>query len=361
MYCKECGILMLANALFCNNCGAKVEQAQTQVPAGHIQNSYETPYSGTMVGIHVKGAKPANYALAVFFGFLMFVFCVLFLMVLNARLALRPEAIERMTAQIDIPNIRVGRMMNLEGRAYDRDITLSEWIYDQIHPSVIRRHNITLRSVENLLDALPIDEFAATTLTRYSYSLLAGNINVRIPNRDIENFIRSNEWIFSRELGITFTERDYDLINNGLNDIDLHRLSHLGTILDDAGINYSLIRWGLSSIVLAALLLMAASMMVCIFFTCGFRLYKTCVSSGIVLICSGVVIGLLGILLNTIVASFVPASIDGALINAILRGIQNTIMLTGLVALVAGIAPIAIVFGVTRKVSKRIILSNNFI
>ena len=348
MYCKECGVLMVANALFCNNCGVKVQHVQTQVPAEHIQNLHETPYSGTMVGIHGRKIKPVNYALAVLFGILMFIFCVLFLMTLNARLSLRPEAIEGMTAQIDIPNIRVGRMLNLESRAYDRDITLSEWIYDLIHPSVIRRHNITLRSVENLLDALPIDEFAATTLTRYSDSLLAGNINVRIPNRDIENFIRNNEWIFSRELGFVLSERDHVLLNNELNAIDLHRLSHLGTILDDAGINYSLIRWGLSSIVLAVLLLMAVLMIACKFFLCNFGLYRTCVSSGIVLICSGVAIGLLGILLNTIVASFVPAHIDGALINALLRGIQNTIMLTGLVALIAGIAPIAVVFGVTR-------------
>lgn len=352
MHCGNCGKLMIANAIFCNNCGAKAQHAQAQMPTEHIQNSDDITNSVSAEKTLVKNSKPANYALAVFFGFLIFVFCILFLAILNIRGTLSEGAIESMMARIDIPNIRVGRMLNLEGRAYDRNITLSEWIYDEIPTANIQQHNITLRSIESLLDALPINEFAATILTRYADGLLTGDVNIRIFNREIENFVRNNEWIFSRELGVEITEEDYILLNNELNTLDLQHISHLGGILNDIDVNPSLIRWGLSIPLLIVLVLLVILTLVGIFFVCGFKLRKTCVSLGIVLMCVGVVFGFFRIMLNTLVSNIVPVNVDGALVNAFLAGIQNSIMLTGLASLIIGIIPIAIVIGVTRIAKK---------
>ena len=339
MYCTNCGKPITKNAAFCISCGSML--GKTQTPSN--DNSKTQANS-------IK-PKKTRYALAVLFGFLMFVFCVSALMSFIVRQALSPIAIERMISQIDIPNIRVGQMLDLEGEAYDRNIPLYEWVYTELHVAGIPLDDVTMQTVENLLYLLPICDFLSSTLTRYANGLFAGNENVHVTARELVGFIRRNDRLISRHLGIVITEEELGELYNVLNEAELPEVTHLGTVLDDAGVNLTLVRWGLSLFTLIGFTLLALSMLACMLFLCNLSFRETFMYLGTISVCVCAVFGISRITFGVLISNIMPSSFDEALVNALTRGIQNSILLTALVFMIIGavLITLSVVIGIKRQ------------
>ena len=340
-FCTNCGNPITTNAAFCVNCGVKLQTEQ--VPP---------QFNPVFPPIEMKPKKP-RYAMAILLGSLMFVFCVMALLIFNVRQALSTDAIERMIFQIDIPNIRVGQMLNLEGEAYDRNITLRELVYTELRAVNGHLDNITMQTVENLMDALPIEAFLSTILTRYADGLLDGDADIRIYAHDLENFIRINEIIISRELGVVLSEEDFVILNEMLDEVNLTELTHLGTVADDIGINLSHVQRGLSPVLQNVFMLLALSMLVCILLLCNLSIHRVSMSLGIVFVCVGVVFGIVRIMIGVLITNIVPPIIEEALVNALVGGIQNPILTTMLGSLIIGVILITLPVVIELR-SKRI-------
>ena len=331
MFCQKCGYRSEnPGEAFCIKCGTPRRNNPAPVPPA-------------------KTPKRPRYVLAVIFGFLMFLFLVPSLAIFNVREAFNPNAIHRMVSRIDIPNIQVGQMLDQILDLGQDDIPLYEWIYTEIAAADIRIDDFTIRSVERLFYALPIDAFLSDILARYVDGLLTGDEDVRIFAWEIENFVRQNEAIISAELGIELTAQDFNAIYDAMQEIELEQISHLGTIMEDANIDLSPIQIGFSPVFPIGFALLALAMLVCMFFVGRLTLRGECMGSGIVLACTGTVFGIVRIISNILISNNVPPDIDIALINALVSGLQNSISLTAIISFVVGAVLISVYFITGRR------------
>lgn len=334
MICTNCNTKAEGNDVFCGECGSKLAAnvANVATPPPPVQNIpqpvQETP-PHTKIGIV---ASIASVLVCMVIGILL----IVFFSVYTVRSALSVSSIGGILEDTDIGNIRVGRMLNLDGDAYQRDITLSNWILGELDTSVVDRYSITRRNIDNLLNHPRLQAFAEDIISRYAQGLLGGH-NAYISTREIMNFINRNEHLLYNELGVELTNRDMAEIENFLEENDIQTMSSLDHILEDVDLDMSLVHRGLSVLTLVLLAVIIVLFMSLVFFLCKMRFSQTFIRCGIAIIVSGAVFTIFMFASNTLVIRIIPVEIDSRLVDMVLGNFRGTGVVSGVVAMCVGI------------------------
>ena len=330
MKCEQCSHIETGRGAFCPKCGAKLIAITT-----------------------TKKLSPLNHLAAVPVVALAFVFCIGLLIILTARVGLGESAILGNLRSVNFATLEVGQMLDFGSQAHPRSTPLDEWVLSELHPRIIRTHNITRRDLENLINRLPIAEFMEDKLIRYGQGILRGVGSTNVNERDIIHFIQRNEHLFYRELGAEFSPRDYDYVRDALYDMDIGHLSRLDTLLGRD--NVTRLQWALSWVAVAGLAVITLMLFAIIFLILKRQARLLLAYIGAITVAAGVLFLVPMFGLNALVIGMIPTEVDERLVIGVLSGMRSIGMTMGLVAAIVGIllAMISMLMGILQKASHK--------
>lgn len=340
MNCANCGRELNAEARFCTGCGAPFEIPAQKPPAKKKTRPPKPP---------AKKLSAGAYVAAVFLSILLFILGMSVCVIIIGRSAISPQMLVRTVDELEISTVRVGVMFEMEGRAYEEDFTVAEWLYYNIHNDWARDYDldISYRAIRNLLESQAATDFIADIADRYVQAVL-NERSVFISNSEIVHLVRANEQLFYRETGIRLVQSDYDRIRETLVEIEFETITRVEPSDD---FNAAPVRLALSNLMLGIFIALAVLTLAGIFFTLRMRLVPTGVCAGVVLIVNGVFFTVFSLI--TAILEFIPEA-DADITHALLSGVRRTGSQIGLGTLAAGvviIVAVIIVKAATRKKS----------
>jgi len=194
----------------------------------------------------------------VFLTVLTFIFCFAAVSVLIVRDITKQDNIEQIVENVDLANLRVGGILGSE----DRNVTLTELIYDNTDTYFIVNLDISEARIEKLIEKSSLKSFIASKLNDYLLDVYTGTGGGRITKREIIALIDRNISVISNEFGTEFTFYSDSLSIYLDENINLDNLA-LKTLVD---INFlSILRWGLSYYGITVMFLLCAILLVLIY------------------------------------------------------------------------------------------------
>jgi hypothetical protein len=218
------------------------------------------------------------------------------------------------------------------------DNEMARMVLENISAGIIAEYNITQDRVALFITREASRTFIAEQLVKYVNAFRQGYVNYFISVDDITHFIRENEAAIRRDIGYPFYDGDYANIRNYLIDGNVMEQYTIFTILTNANINVDLIQGIFSTVSLVAAWLSSAALGGCIV-AANLKYLKTMLSdAGAALCINGVIFLILGLLADSVVASFVSEYISREAVSDLLSNATTNSLYFGVGYLVAGIA-----------------------
>ena len=196
--------------------------------------------------------------ISVFLTILVFVFFLAAVSILIVRDITKPDKIEQMVENVDIANLRVGGVFGGE----DRNVTLTEWIYDNIDSYLISVLDITEDRIAKIIEKSSLKPFIAAKLNDYILDVYSDTGNGKITEEEILYFFDKNKDIVSNEFG-TMVSLDPGSLSSYLDETGILDGFALKGLIDENRLR--IIRWGLSYYGITVIFLLCAILLIPIY------------------------------------------------------------------------------------------------
>ncbi len=271
----------------------------------------------------------------------------------GVRTIISANTIEQMIKDIDIAD------MVAEGISEGETESLAEALYDDYYEAAVNGNADVILSEEELeefFEESTIDDFVAEKGGEYISALISGDTSVKITKKELLDLVKDNEHIIEEITGETLSDKDYEMIENFIEEENLtEQLDMKNMGMDEEfseGLEmfrslYTVGFWLLIGVTLFILLLLA------LFNLHGH--FLTSLYSGIALLFAGG-IGLLTLALRSFVLSAARLETEEAamkIIEPLIDTVCRSFWIPGLVAAILGVGCIVLFACMRIRAKKR--------
>ena len=349
MYCTECGNKNEDADNYCASCGAKMLGTGTfseaaSAPTMEGSGTYWTPYASAPsayvleptpilpVGPTVLdkqkrslGLVLASTALCVF----LFIFSIISLVLVVIRVSVSEQSIIETVSELNI------------------DVLMNRFdIYGIIEEhagrEVLDDYGLSQGTIERLLELRFVQDYVSETVSGYIEAFARGDTAHNISKSSLLRLLERNATQIERVTGHRITEMDIRDIEDYLDESGILKETSIDSIIGNASISPSLFQWPLSQFTLVVSFLLCALIMAGLFLINRMYLRLAFRDAGITIGAAGLLLFVLGLLLYILINSFAGNAIGQVLIRNFFAKFRNTMLISGLFALLAGLLLFAV-------------------
>ena len=234
---------------------------QNTMPVPPMQPVYQEPVPNTNYGDAynqvpaqkqkkvrtLKQTSAGVKVLSIFLCIFMFCFALSSTMVCIVRNFLAEENITQVMEEFDVSDIKLVDK-------YGKQVTLTDVIYNTIKDETKEKYGISKKDVGSYLAGRDVNRFLEEIVLDYADFFLTGDKIEKLTADEVIEFIQDNQKDIERKLGYTFTQDDFDYIENEFESGSLRYINF--SELEERGINSAIISLPLSilSLVLTAVI-----------------------------------------------------------------------------------------------------------
>ena len=221
---------------------------QESVPNTNYGDTYNQPPVQKQKKVRtLKKTSVGIKILSIFLCIFMFCFALSSTMVCIVRNFLAEENLTQVMEELDVSDI------NLVDK-YGKQVTLADVIYDTIKDETKDKYDITKKDVSSYLSSRDVNRFLEEIILDYADFFLTGDKLEKLTADEVIDFIQDNQRDIEKKLGYTFTQDDFDYIENEFESGSLRYINF--SALEDSGINTAIISlpFSILSLVLTAVI-----------------------------------------------------------------------------------------------------------